>query len=257
MNPSETLNTTGAPPCPKRLWVLAALSDDEALPPDGSLPSGLRFHLLRCPSCRLDADRLTAVSGSLRELSEETPAVSVLDRANEQLEFALSHGAILSGRLSIPDDIADERAESDTRPKRISALNIISRFAAAAVVAFAVGWAGIGFFDYSRSNDDTPRRSSRMAAPAVTISQSIDRGVSPQQDQASDQVIALTEDEYEPRPTCSDSLESGSGLGRDTRCEQRAFSLPIRDQNRSGPRRASMPLDNPPPPVSTTRLPNE
>ena len=257
MSSSETSNATGARPCPKRLWVLATLSDDEALPPDGSLPPGLKFHLSRCPSCRLDADRLMAVSGSLMELSEETPPVEILVRADERLEFALSHGAILSGRVSIPKENPDDCAEFNAPVIRLGVLSLTSRFAAAAVLAFALGWAGIAFFDFSRREGSSPSPSRRMATPGVAISESIDKGIVSQQDQDTDQVMALSEDEYEPRPFCSVSLESGDELGRDTRCIQRAFSLPIRNRNGLESMPAPTPFDNPRPPLSTTHLPNE
>jgi len=257
MNPSETMKAAEARSCPKRIWVLATLSDDEALQPDGSLPPGLKFHLSRCPSCRLDADRLLAVSGSLQGLSIEQPPTALRDRANEQLAIALAHGAVLTGRVTVPYEGPDVHVESDAPPVRIGALNLLGRFAAAAAVVFAVGWAGIALFNMRPPNDNFLSPSNRVATPRPIRPESTDKIVISQQDQDSDQVVTLDKDVYEPRPFCSNLSESEDGLTEDSRCIQRAFSIPARGRRGPGPGRLPTPLDNSPASVSTTRLPNE
>ena len=59
--------------CSKRLWVMTALSDDELLGEEGSLPQGLRFHVSQCESCRVLAESLLSVSQGLGELSVVEP----------------------------------------------------------------------------------------------------------------------------------------------------------------------------------------
>ncbi len=94
-------------PCPKRLWVMTTLSDDEIVRPNGPLPQGLEFHLSRCPSCRALADDLLAVAASLGSDCEQELPESLLGRAQRQTEAALKDGARMSGRVVVDDDGAD------------------------------------------------------------------------------------------------------------------------------------------------------
>lgn len=95
--------------CPKAVWVMSTLSDDELIDGAVELPTGLAFHLNRCASCRSLAEGLQAVSRGLHALSLAEPADDLEDQANAQLVRALANGAQLSGRVRIP---ADEEFDS-------------------------------------------------------------------------------------------------------------------------------------------------
>lgn len=87
--------------CPKRIWVLTVLSDDEHT--IGELPRGLSFHLNRCPSCRMVADRLRRANTALAALgAADEPAL--FDRAQQQAFQALRAGAALTGRVELADE---------------------------------------------------------------------------------------------------------------------------------------------------------
>jgi len=121
-------------PCPKRLWVLAFLADDEALTADEPLPAGLQFHLHRCPSCREEAEKLKTVSANLRALGSHEPEIGLRAKANLQAKTALADGARPSG-------LVDVAALEDFLPlrRRRWLLPRIGGWAAAAVLGLAVG----------------------------------------------------------------------------------------------------------------------
>ena len=123
--------------CPKQLWVMLTLSDDEAFETGEELPRGLQFHLSRCPSCQALADRLLAVSGALRSLADLEPNDDLCARTDSQVTKALDEGARLTGRVSIPDE-----PERLTVPSHRPGLGVWLRYgtyAAAAAVFLAVG----------------------------------------------------------------------------------------------------------------------
>ena len=138
MNDESELQRQDKTSCPKRVWVMMTLSDDEALPEDGTLPHGLRFHLSRCESCRAVADRLLAVSGTLRSLSSMDPDDDLAERADSQALGALREGAELTGRISIPDE--PEPVNHTTGRVK---WHRYARYAAAAVVLIAFGLFGL------------------------------------------------------------------------------------------------------------------
>ncbi len=90
--------------CPKRLWVMLTLSDDELMEGGETPMQGLQFHLSRCESCRSFAERLLAVSADMRSLAELEPASALADRADAQLRRAIREGARSTGRVTIPDE---------------------------------------------------------------------------------------------------------------------------------------------------------
>lgn len=124
-------NDTG---CPKRVWVMTTLSDDEAPDSIEKLPPGLRFHLSRCAPCRALAERLLAVSGTLRSLSAVEPDSELRERADAQARSALREGARLTGRVSIPD-------EPEVLPSACTTVPWLryGRYAAAAAIVLAAG----------------------------------------------------------------------------------------------------------------------
>ena len=126
------------PGCPKRLWVMTTLSDDEAVSGDEPLPQGLRIHLSQCASCRALADELLSVSEGLRCLSASEPDVDLSDQAKAQALTALHEGARLTGRVSVPE----EPEPVLTAPAR-GDWGRFARYAAAAAVFIAVGLFGI------------------------------------------------------------------------------------------------------------------
>ncbi len=130
--------------CPKRVWTLSVLSEDEPLAGEEALPWGLRFHLSRCPSCRDLAHRLLAVNGGLTALASGAMDGSLVERANERAAAAIEAGlrpqrsSLLSaGNAEWPDDLlvsAIERRANWWRPAL--------RYAAAAVIVGALIFAG-------------------------------------------------------------------------------------------------------------------
>ncbi len=133
------IEADGQASCPKRLWVMLTLSDDEALPDSGRLPQGLQFHLSRCPSCRTLAEQLTAVSTGLRDLAQREPGKEVAVAANRQLRQAMRDGAKLTGRVAIVDetDSPGERGHADTRRTNWRHIGWFGTpMAAAAVIVF-------------------------------------------------------------------------------------------------------------------------
>lgn len=129
--------------CPKRLWVMLTLSDDEALESDGALPQGLRFHLSRCPSCRGLADRLQSITDSLCSMSDVEPDGDLQGRADAQAKQALAEGARITGRVTIPEE--SERLPVAVRGHRWSTWLRYSGLAAAAaiLVGFGLYWSAV------------------------------------------------------------------------------------------------------------------
>jgi hypothetical protein len=125
--------------CPKRLWVLLTLSDDELVDEDGSPPPGLQFHLSRCESCRALAERLRSVSDALRAMSTLEPGEKLAEAANTQALTALRSGAQLTGRVHIPEEPEPVAGAGVGRQR-------LGRYAAAAVIFIAVGLYGVSFF---------------------------------------------------------------------------------------------------------------
>lgn len=127
--------TTDDAPCPKRLWVMTMLSDDEIVVPGDPLPQGLEFHLSRCTSCRALADELQSVAIGLCEVGGEDPPESLLRRAQRQAETALKDDARMTGRI----EVGDADAELLERPNRAWWGQWTVPLAAAAMVAVAIG----------------------------------------------------------------------------------------------------------------------
>lgn len=99
--------------CPKQPWVMAALADDETLGKEGSVPPAIKLHLATCLSCRALADQLMSVASGLRDLSTPPPPDGLHSAAHAQLQAALDAGAVLTGRVKIPED--DPAAPRESR----------------------------------------------------------------------------------------------------------------------------------------------
>lgn len=89
--------------CPKQPWVMSTLADDERSTAEGKLSHAMRFHLARCDSCRVVADRLLDATGALGDLGMEDPPTDLFERAERQASAALEAGAELTGRVDVPD----------------------------------------------------------------------------------------------------------------------------------------------------------
>lgn len=124
----------GGEVCPKRLWVMTVLSDDELLGGDAALPQGLQFHLSRCDSCRRLADSLLQVSDCLYGLAQLEPGDELAVRARSRACEALAAGAELTGHVEIPDD-----PESELGHTRGASWTAYARYAAAAAIVFGMG----------------------------------------------------------------------------------------------------------------------
>ncbi len=131
--------------CPKRMWVMTALSDDESLGPGAALPAGLQFHLARCPMCRSLADRLMTVNRSLGELAALLPSAELEADAGERVEMALRQGARLSGRVDLSDLRLEEEVPMPHSRRGYHDLAI------AASLLFAAGF--IGFISLQRGGE--------------------------------------------------------------------------------------------------------
>ncbi len=134
MGPQETDRAH----CPKRVWVMATLSDDELCGEGQSVPRGLRFHLSRCESCRLLAERILRVTDSLRDLGGGVLPDGLAGLADVQAGEALRTGARLTGRVNVPDDM-----ELELGVAGVPAWGRYGQYAAAAIILLAVGlvWA--------------------------------------------------------------------------------------------------------------------
>lgn len=138
--------------CPKRLWVLSALSDDEVTDSPGTAPPGLQFHLSRCPSCRALADRLLSVGRSLSEMSLLEPPMETAMQATLRATSALLAGA--------KPMIALEMEEPEPVP-RMRGAGMLRRYRWAAALATAVGltaWFAISQRGIEDDDRSTPRR---------------------------------------------------------------------------------------------------
>ena len=89
--------------CPKQPWVMSTLADDERSTDEGKLSHAMRFHLARCDSCRVLADRLLDATGALGDLATENPPVDLFERAERQATAALEAGGGLTGHVDVPD----------------------------------------------------------------------------------------------------------------------------------------------------------
>lgn len=158
----HTRQTRDDAPCPKRLWVMTTLSDDEIVGPGGPLPQGLEFHVSRCPSCRALAQELRSVGASLGSAGEQEPPESLLRRAQRQTETALKDGARMTGRV----DVGNDGAEVLGSPIPAWWQRRTTPLAAAAIVGIA-----IGLFSIMRA----PSSNEPGATPAAVV-QAEDKG---------------------------------------------------------------------------------
>ena len=134
MSGQSTRQTGEDGPCPKRLWVMNTLADDDAVDAAGKLPRGLAFHLSRCPSCKTLADQLLGIGDGLCSLAGAELPETLGPAANSQLEKALRDGARLTGRISVATE-PDAEAWSTGPPSRYRSLP----YAAAACIALVAG----------------------------------------------------------------------------------------------------------------------
>lgn len=120
--------------CPKRVWVMTALSDDEAAVDADGLSQGIRLHLASCESCRKLADQLLGVGSALRQMSAAELDGDLASRADAQAMEALRAGGRLTGRVDIPDEPEPSTEDSPSRGWRPP-----RRYAMAAAILLAVG----------------------------------------------------------------------------------------------------------------------
>lgn len=126
--------------CPKRLWVLTTLSDDEAVSGDERMPQGLAFHLSRCEYCRALASTLESVTLGLDQLRDSEPPDNLSFVAEQRVLAAIRDGGVLTGRFAIDD----EPPVSISRPaRRVHFKLTVPRFAAAAAIIVVVGLVGM------------------------------------------------------------------------------------------------------------------
>ncbi len=232
MNDETELQEQGGASCPKRIWVMMTLSDDEALPEDGTLPQGLRFHLSRCESCRAVADRLLAVSGTLGSLSSMDPGDDLAERADTQALGALREGAKLTGRVSIPDE-----PEPTHRTTGRVNWHRYARYAAAAAVFIAFGLFGLS----SLRGPQGPRvaQQAESGPPPVSLPTVAPRPFAPPDIEAGpgerladagpvEPVIDVPKRARRSRRTCGYRSHVEAAMCDDTHCIHRAVIVPRR-----------------------------
>jgi hypothetical protein len=150
----------GVPDCPKRLWVMTALSDDESQESGEELSRGLRFHLSRCPSCRELAEGIFRVSHGLAQLSALEPTKILRETADQRTRQVLRSGGRLTGRVAIPDEdepLKQSRLEGFWRMNR--------RYAAAAAILILAGLAGVS--EITRRSSGPAQRAWESESPAA------------------------------------------------------------------------------------------
>lgn len=195
--------------CPKRVWVMLTLSDDEALQEGESLPQGLQFHLSRCESCRAVAEHLQAVSASLRGASVLEPPDGLAARADAQVREALQEGARLTGRVAIPDEPEPVRQAGGAR-RWVR----IGRYAAAAAVFIAVGLFGLA--QLPKSAQQTTDQTAGQPQPSDQHNPEAPRLADSEEPEPLDAVDLLPEAEDEAEAV-ADSRLASSDAGRSTR----------------------------------------
>jgi len=244
--------------CPKRLWVLSVLSDDEAMDTAGELPQGLRFHLSQCAPCRALADSMLAVTSALGARAEQHVPYDLSARADEQLARALRAGARLTGRVSVPEEAVPQRS-----PRPTPGWPRLLPYAAAASIL--LGWSLLWLRPLSRAThqvvDERGRRHQPIYLPAVT----------PMGEEAPEEVVVetvegppegrlvTTEGEAGTKPAarlriCRDRSYTEAALSEDLTCFPRAIVLP--DPAERARWRRPGPVDRPPYTVSTTPEPD-
>ena len=123
--------------CPRRLWVMSTLTDDERLEATDRLPQALQFHISRCEACQALADELLPATRSLLAMGQSEPPGDLLAAAQAQAVAAIDRGAELTGRVVVPD-----LEEPLTLPPAVRIPMRSFRYAAAAVIliGFASFW---------------------------------------------------------------------------------------------------------------------
>jgi len=121
--------------CLKQVWIMRTLCDDELV--GGQLPAAVHLHLAQCPACKSLAGQLLAVTSELTSLADSSPTAILQDRANDQLQTALDHGAQMTGRV----EVADVMGPFDSKPSFRFPLRYGYWVAAAVLLlAFGVSW---------------------------------------------------------------------------------------------------------------------
>lgn len=119
--------------CPKRVWILTALSDDEHCGEAGGRSPAMQAHLAQCTPCRDLADRLERTTSMLAEAACELPADSLAAAAELQALGAIRAGATPTGRVQVPE------VELPACHFGRGAWRRYARYAAAAVIILSVG----------------------------------------------------------------------------------------------------------------------
>lgn len=213
--------------CPKRLWVMLTLSDDEALDEAGTLPQGLRFHLSRCPSCRALADRLQSVTDAVRAVSDSHPTADLQARADAQARQALADGARFTGRVTIPEEPETVRPVADAHHHSVWLRYSSYAAAAAILIGFGLYWASMFVARDNRrlaENADSPPHQGRSldrARPGA------DTGLASSKTLQSPDGGAGAADEQVPGAIVQQLADAGGDEGAESRAATQ--SQPARD----------------------------
>lgn len=126
--------------CPKRIWLMTLLSDDEALPHGAALPQALRLHLAQCPSCRSLAYDIQHVTTELHTSSMSEPPESLFTSAERQLMEFVSHQALHNPTTILPEELLPDAMITNAnsyRWIRLTAVAAVMLLAATVGLSFA------------------------------------------------------------------------------------------------------------------------
>ncbi len=238
--------------CPKRVWVMATLADDESFDLSAELPRALQLHLATCSSCKELADSLLVVSAGLGALGRDEPSRSLVQAANDQAKAALAAGGRMTGRVDVPDE--PERAHTPTR--RVLAFPA-TWLAAAASVAIFVGLFGAWWLIRSPDGMAQDRVTERATVPHTNHNARPDAKPGPKQaDFKTGERLAEVDDapntEHSQRVRiCNHADHLDAAMCDRIDAVHRAAIPPVRSRDRR-PR-----LDTPEPGVFTKSAPND
>lgn len=156
--------------CPKAMWIVNNLVDDETDEAPSTLPSAVDFHLAKCESCRTLVNKLRSTTRDLALLAAREVDESLFERATDRAHRAIADGGRLTGRVEFPK-------ESDITANSGSARSFRHRSAIGLAAAAAIAIVAFGVYELRQSrtkpsvapvvakNNETPEYQAAQAIP--------------------------------------------------------------------------------------------
>lgn len=221
-------------PCPKRLWVMMELADDEGREQVSAPATGLRFHLSRCPSCRRLADELRRTAEKLSTLARIEPPADLFAKAQAQAMHALQQGAV----SRYPDEIGEGQTAARIPPRQARSVRWIRGVGAlaASLALVTTGWLAHAWYVGPRppatsSNFSQWYIPSEELAPAAA---SADDPVNSEEGTSSDEAWVRVDDAGNVR-LCRFRSHDEAALNEDPACIPAAMVLPGPPPRRARP----------------------